>query len=507
MPKISAAVMLAAIICSVLPFVLACSQNTAEGGESANGRADAEEGENGDGGRPEGESDARKILSEAPEKDFENYEYRILSRGESYTLWEGTDAATAEENGDLINDAVYKKNRTIEAKYNIQIVNKPSSDILGSARKAVSSGTDEYDIMMGALSGFADTLSQGGMLADMKNIPYIDLAKPWYDQKANDDLTIAHKLYVTISDIGKVDKDATWSYLFNKQLVSDFSLENPYQLVRDGKWTIDKLLEMCKGISRDLNGDGKMDFEDMYGYAGETYNLYLGVLSSGSSITSKNPDDLPIYTGLDDAGINSFQKLLSMLGDKTLCLRADDYYGSGKEVWGGTGIMDTAFKENRILFFDTSMARVVFYRNMDADFGIVPPPKRDEAQKEYISTVSVRSTNSLCVPVTVFDFERTGIITDALACESYHTLIPAYYDVQLKTKFARDDESSEMLDLIFAGRKFDLALLYDWAGVTSAFESAMQRNSPDIVSALEKIQEKVMAQIEKTIEAYESFEQ
>ena len=508
MPKISAAVMLAAIICAALSVVFACGPNAAgDGAPADDGRIAGAEGENGDGGQPEGEAAGSKISSEAPEKDFENYEYRILSRGESYTLWEGTDAAAEEENGDLINDAVYKRNRTIEAKYNIQIINKPSSDILASARKAISSGTDEYDIMMGALSGFADALSQGGMLADIKNIPYIDLAKPWYDQKANDDLTIAHKLYVTISDIGKVDKDATWSYLFNKQLIGDFSLENPYQLVREGKWTIDKLLEMCKGVSRDLNGDGKMGFEDMYGYAGETYNLYLGVLSSGSSITSKDPGDLPIYTGLDDAGINSFQKLLSMLGDKTLCLRADDYYSSGKEVWGGTGIMDTAFKENRILFFDTSMARVVFYRNMDADFGIVPPPKRDEAQKEHISTVSVRSTNSLCFPVTVPDFERTGIITDALACESYHTLIPAYYDVQLKTKFARDDESSEMLDLIFAGRKFDLALLYDWAGVTSAFEAAMQRNSPDIVSALEKIQEKVVAQIEKTIEAYQSFEQ
>ena len=511
--KISAALLIAAIMFSMLLALAACSSNTAGSSDSGKNDNSPGAGANGDGNEADGDQqqsetaqENQKILSDAPVKDFENYEYRILSRGESYTLWEGTDAAADEENGDLINDAVYKRNRTIEGRYNIQIVNIPSSDILASAKKAISSGSDEYDIMMGALSGFADTLSMGGMLADMKKIPYLDLARPWYDQKANSDLTIANKLYVTISNIGKVDKDATWSYLFNKKLISDFSLENPYQLVREGKWTIDKMLELCKGISRDLNGDGKMDDLDMYGYAGETYNLYLAILSAGSSISKKDANDLPVYTGLDDAGISAFQKLLSMFGDKALCLRADDYYGSGKEVWGGSGVMDTAFKENRILFFDTSMARVIFYRNMDSDFGIVPPPKRDEAQKEYISSVSVRSTNSLCLPITISDFERTGILTDALAAESHYTLIPAYYDLQLKTKFARDDESSEMLDIIFAGRKFDLALLYDWAGVTSTFSNAMQKNSPDIVSALEKIEAKVVAAIEKTIGAYQSFE-
>ena len=196
---------------------------------------------------------------------------------------------------------------------------------------------------------------------------------------------------------------------------------------------------------------------------------------------------------------------MAMFGDKTLTLRADDYYSSGKEVWGGNGVMDTAFKEDRILFFDTSMARVTFYRNMESDFGIIPPPKRDAAQADYISTVSVRSTNSLAIPVTVSDFERTGIITDALAAESRYRVIPAYYEVQLKTKYARDDESAEMLDIIFAGRKFDVGLLYNWAGLTSKFEEAMQRNSVDITSSLEKIQDKIIAAIDKTVAAYENF--
>lgn len=460
--------------------------------ENAGSREQQENGQN------------QRIFSEAPVKDFERYEYRVLSRDESNERWCARDITAEIEIGDQFIDAVYKRNIVIEEKYNIIITNRMSNNMLNDAKKSITSGNDDYDIMMGGLGGFAETLSQGGYLTDLKNVPYIDLGKPWYDQKANEQLTIANKLYVTVNDISTIARDATWVYLFNKKILAELALENPYQLVRDGKWTIDKMLEMCKDVSKDLNGDGKMGIEDLYGYAGETENLYYGVVSAGRELIKKDGNDMPVYVGLDDAGLTAFNKLLTVLGDKNLSLRADDWYGRGFDVW--LGMMDVNFTEGRIFFFDTNMANVQTYRNMEADFGIIPSPKLDEAQKEYISNITVMWTNSLCMPVTVPDFERTGIITDALAAESLYTLIPAYYDVQLKTKIARDDESSEMLDIIFAGRKYDLGSIYNWGGLINKFSEAMQKNSPNIVSSLESIEAKIKSEIQKTIDAYESFD-
>ena len=491
----------AAILIIMLFLLTACNQDNS-GGNNDDG-ANIQDNQEQEVSVPE---EDKRILSNAPVKDFEGYEYRILSRGPGYALWEGIDADAEEITGEPINDAVFSRNRTIEEKYNISIVNRPTDDIPVSARTSIMANSDEYDIMMGPLANsFANVLSQGGMLADLKNIAYIDLAKPWYDQNANAQLSIGGKLYVTMSDIGLIDKNATWSYLFNKKMVADLSLDDPYKLVREGTWTIDKMLEMSKDVAHDLNGDGKMGIDDRYGYAGESYNLYIALLSAGHQFFKKNNNDLPEYAGLDNASINSFEKLMSMLGDKNLVLRADDWYSSGHEVWGGAGVMDNAFRENRVLFFDTSMARVVFYRDMDADFGIVPPPKRDSAQQGYISSVSVSSCNSLTVPITVSNFERTGIITDALAAESMHVVIPAYYDVQLKTKMARDEESGEMLDIIYKGRIFDLGLLYDWGGFPSTFAGAMQSNATDIVSRVDRIEERIKTAIEKTVDAYASF--
>ena len=489
----------AAVLLLILIFA-ACGESSGGANENSTGNIDEANTEAPDS---QEENENKRIESEAPVKDFGGYEFRILSRDQSNARWAARDIAAEYETGDPLNDAAYRRNTVIEDRYNITIANRTSPNMLGDARKSIMSDGDDYDVMMGGLPGFAVNLSVEGMLADLKNVPYLDLPKPWYDQKANAQLTVANKLYITVCDITTIARDATWAYLFNKKILTELALDDPYRLVRDGEWTIDKMLELCKGVSRDLDGDGVMGRGDLYGYAGETSNLYFGLVSTGIELIKKDGADMPVYAGLDDAGLTVFNKLMSTFGDKTVALRADDWYGKGFDVW--LDLMDSSFMDNRILFFDTNMANVQTYRNMETDFGIIPPPKRDETQREYISNLTVHWTKSLCVPISAADFERTGIITDALAAESLYTVIPAYYEIQLKTKIARDDESSEMLDIIFAGRKYDLGLIYNWGGLSDRFTEAMQRNSSDIVSALEKIQDKIAGEITKTVEAYESF--
>jgi len=501
--KISAAIIAAVMIAVML--LSACGNEP--GGSISETGAPNDGGTVAPVGEQDEQDDGQSLLSQAPIQDFEGYLFRVLSRDESNARWSARDITAEAETGDPLNDATYRRNSVIEDKFNIKIVNIMFSNdnMLNTARRSIMSGDDDYDILMGGLHGFAENLAQEGMLADLKNVPYLDLAKPWYDQKANQQLTIANKLYVTVSDISTIARDATWAYLFNKNILADLALEDPYQLVREGRWTIDKMLELAKDVSRDLTGDGRMGRDDLYGYAGETTNLYYGLISAGVELIKKDESDLPVYSGgLDDAGLTAFNKLISMFGDKNVSLRADDWYGRGFDVW--LDLMDASFMENRILFFDTNMANVQTYRSMETDFGIIPPPKLDESQTEYISNLTVMWTNSLCIPVTSDNFERTGIITDALAAESLHTVIPAYYDIQLKTKIARDDESADMLDLVFAGRKYDLAMIYNWGGASSVFSSAMLGNNSNIVSALEAIENRINSEIERTVGAFENFE-
>ena len=94
---------------------------------------------------------------------------------------------------------------------------------LNAIKRSVSAADFAYDAAM--MAGY-DTcaLTSTQFLQDLNAINYLDLSKPWWDQKANADLTIKGKMFYTTGDISTADNDATYAIMFNKQLVSDYRL-------------------------------------------------------------------------------------------------------------------------------------------------------------------------------------------------------------------------------------------------------------------------------------------
>lgn len=73
----------------------------------------------------------------------------------------------------------------------------------------------------------------------------------------------------------------------------------------------------------------------------------------------------------------------------------------------------------------------------------------------------------MVIPKSAPDTERTGLILEALAAESRYTVIPAYYDIAFKD--SGEEESVDMLDIIFSSRVYDLGELYQFGGFNEAF--------------------------------------
>jgi ABC-type glycerol-3-phosphate transport system substrate-binding protein len=498
------------ILCAGFAVLASCGDNSGSGDATTTTQAQNNNGSGDPGEENAEEPQEQRILSEAPVEDHGGRAYRILGRlaVTANGHWDAKDLYAEEENGDVINDAVYKRNKKIEEKYNISITRVENLDPPALARTAVQAGSDDYDIIYAHLSSTI-SFASGGFGVNLKEVPHLDLDKPWYDQNANRQLSIGGKLFTTFSDFTILDKDSTWAYLFNKKLIADLGLEDPYLLVREGKWTVDKLYDMAKGASMDLDGDGVMGNWDQYGYMGESFNMYAGLIAADVIIFPKDADDLPMYNGVPERAFAAFEKLLQVLGSDQISLRAEDVsrkgYSGGGDIW--TDVMDTGFMDGRVLFNNAGMNRITLFRSMEVDFGILPSPKLDEAQENYYNTVTQGSASSFVIPITLVgeDLARIGAITDALAAESMYTLIPAYYDTQLKTKLARDDDSSEMLDIIFANRRFDLGLIHGFGGVSSIFGTAMTGNNLNIASSLERSEARVRNDIEKLIRTYENI--
>jgi hypothetical protein len=167
---------------------------------------------------------------------------------------------------------------------------------------------------------------------------------------------------------------------------------------------------------------------------------------------------------------------------------------------GNHRLQDIMFPNNQALFWSEVVHWATILRDMNADFGIIIHPKWDEFQAGYHNYVFPPPV--MCVPITSPNFERTGMILEALCYESTDTVIKAYYEVLLKTKISRDNESEKMLDIMFQNRWYNLANTFYSSEIYTPLNTASKKKDADIVSWIEKNESKILTAIGKVNEAF-----
>jgi len=255
-----------------------------------------------------------------PESDFDGYEFRFISRGRNTgnTHWYIFDTLYIEEKaGDVVNEAVAMRNQLIEDTYNVKLGMVETTSHQSVARTSILAGSQDFDVYGDSISS-SSALAAEGLMVDLKSIPYLGLEESWWDQRACNQLSIGDNLYTTVSDFTLMDKHGTWVTFFTKNMIDKFSLKNPYELVRDGTWTLAEMLEMCKTVSFEVDGDGVLTEADSYGTVGEGWNINALMVGTGTLMFKKNADDLPELNLDGERVINCFDVASKILSDKTL---------------------------------------------------------------------------------------------------------------------------------------------------------------------------------------------
>ena len=152
-----------------------------------------------------GETATERIDPNLPSEDYGGYTFTFFAHKIDYAGdWIGDgdprELVAEEETGDPINDAVYARNRMIEAKYNINIKMVTNSSDAATLKKAVNAGDSVYDAAV-IFNNLVPSVVTAGLLVNVKNLPYIDLSKPWWDPAVNA-MSIDHKNYLMSGDNG-----------------------------------------------------------------------------------------------------------------------------------------------------------------------------------------------------------------------------------------------------------------------------------------------------------------
>ncbi len=437
------------------------------------------------------------IKADLPERDFGGASFTFFARIYEGS-WNAADLLAKETTGEMINDAVYNRTTYIEDTYNLTLeaVASESSTMATPIKTFVQAGDDTYQAVVSDTYD-AGTVAVEGMLYDLATMEHIDLDAHWWSQMTNDSLTLGNKQYYATGDIFIIDNKATRVFFFNKDIITDLGLDDPYTLVRDNKWTMDMYMSLNEAATTDLDGDGTMNPDnDRYGTMVQpTFGAIL-FFAAGGKLAEKDENDMP-YFACDDA--NSLEILMGIseiiAGSKTI------YMTNDTTINGSEPDNIPRFMENKALFAPEVLKHIETMRDSDVDIGILPPPKYQASQESYYCYADGWCVNVVSIPVTTSRQEEMSFVLEAMAADSLNNLTPAYYEVCLTDKYVRDQESVEMLDLILSSVVMDNANIFSWGGIETAVADALYKGDA-IASVLASKKAATETAMEKTLAGF-----
>lgn len=386
------------------------------------------------------------IFSVLPEKNFNGDDFIFyIPTNEDSPVDKGLYAE--ELVGLTFEDAVYNRNLSVEKEYNVHISTYQGGwygSTYDDLKLNVSAGDNAYDVYFTHVQNRNPAIVGEKLCLEWDYIPYLQMEETWWNQTATHNLNMANKTFFAVSSINIQD---VILLVFNKEIAQANSVVgNPYEYVREGTWTIDKLREIAEGVTLDLNGDGEIIAEDdQFGLVyGKGWQLPALMYACDVVTVDLDENGYPNLAVDNERMYNIYEKLYH------LC------YSSGTHLFSGN-YPDVGMETGQVLFCQYNLFTVETLRSGDVDYGILPLPKYDETQNGYMTN---SWTGMMCVPTTTPEenYEMIGILMESLSYLGYRDVVPQYYDNVLKYKVSRDEDSAEMLDIILSDIVYDVGM-------------------------------------------------
>ena len=465
------------------------------------------------------EAGAENVEEEAPQ-DF--YSMSDLPRDLNlngyearFSLEEGGNGALTErsiwveeDTGDVVDSAVYTRNLKIMESLNCKLSISSiggSGTATGAIRTQVQAGTD--DIQIGGLYQYYGTgIAAENLIFNLANtelFPYNDFTRDYWGVQYIEDLSYKGANFFVTGPMSLRYTGGVYVTYINSSKWNEFYPEqNIYDIVRDGKWTIDKMYEYANGAYVDENGDGVVDADDFFGNVIPCEDPMDGMAAAANvKWSEKDADGNIVLTLNNEHTISFYEKLYNLMynGQGTWIATSDD----------NVTAMNMFAASKSLMAVNKMYQAEVFFRDMSDNYAILPPPMLDENQEFYNSCIH-DSCTIFCVPITVSNTTAVSAVLEALAAESARLVSPAYYEQALKVKYTRDSDAGDMIDLIYSHISTDFAFLYssslsnmahifrsNISSKTEAISSAIARNEKAWTKVLDRFVQKLDEVAEK----------
>ncbi len=437
-----------------------------------------------------------------PEVDMNGFTFKIYHCSGTNMTWTNLTLDAAEQTGEVLNDAIYDRNRGIEERFNykMEIQEHTSDQSIRAAdiRAEVTAGDSNFDLWMTRDYEITKSLAY---LRPFGDLPHVDLDARWWFPQASESFKFKGVNYAVTSYFSLSPTSRAGGFVFNEDLYAELNLpKTPYDYVRENKWTLETFLTLAKAGCADLNGDGVMDDSDRYGWGSSWKEIWARfIIGSGVGFIEKKGDEYPEYTITKDA--NAVDKLLHIF----------ELFNDPNVYRNNNSNMDTAaaatIQNGTALFalgHPNNMGKN--YREAEMNVGFVPCPKYDEDQDRYYSPTWAAELMILLKTFPNDRLDNVSIILEALSFDSAKPggVMETYREVMMKGKYASNPNCSEMFDIVLDAMCFDFAVIaYEAELFNPLIKEIYASRTGNVASTLAKYAPIVQGELDKLIESIE----
>lgn len=403
------------------------------------------------------------------------------------------------QSADVIDSAIYDRNLYAEDRLNIELKSVVLTADNAARRQKLETSMQSGDRLCDFIMDYGGNTmyyAVNGMVLDLNGLDYLDFDQPyWYTETMND-TAINGKNAFAVGDMCTASYTSTAVIFFNKSLAEEYNVEDCYALVDSGEWTYDKHMTVGKQVNVDLNANGVVDAGDQFMLIAANWYYQPYFYGMGYKLLTEDENGNPALGELDETQYNVLRSLIETVNS------SECWYKAKYDKQGST---TKTFQEGRGLFWVQLMVSCKSLRDAEFDFGILPLPKRDTAQENYVSYLHTK-TSLISVPVNVEDPDTVACVIEQMCKMSGDILRPAYFDVLFDGIIARDPESTRMLDIIYSNVYMDLVqpLVQVGFNLDTVLRNAMDMNMSSAVSSIWKSNiSKNTKVIESVIEAFD----
>ena len=403
--------------------------------------------------------------------------------------------------GEKIDKAVLERTAYIKATYGVDVIWEWASrynthDVL---KNAMAAGNDpDYDLAMPRAMR-AQSIVANGSVYDMTNRPYINFNNSYYNQDSIKTYTAKGHTFFITGDFATLDKETAFILYFNKELLGgEEATEELYQLVRDGKWTWEKLVTYGSAAFKD-DGDGKWNNTDTFGLFTSSltrFYEYFGVTQAG---VDEATGDWKI--ALNDPKVND---IVAAIIETNTSKWSRTTGGGTIGNCGGLGSEPKyGILEGTILFHNEVIQYIS--RFSSENIGVVPFPMLNEEQGRYYAPCANQISTLMCIPKTTSDRNMSDYFVDVLAWTGREYTMKAYYE-NIRDQLYSDTDLEMIKDYIVPNISYDAGSAVGWGSLIGmALGESYSGNKNNFDLAYAKYEAEALQKIKDWNKAWGSY--